>query len=121
VIDRVEGGYVLRLCLVNLGNQVLWQALAVDLHGVAVGCAAAADGDVRQCFPGLVALTRQARDHACGGIVLVQGGAELLSRLRQLLLERVRLEHNGVPLVLEGAEQRGDGGEVRRARGDDLW
>jgi hypothetical protein len=32
----------------------------------------------------------------------------------------VGLEHDGVPLVLEGAEQRGDGGEVGRARRDDL-
>jgi hypothetical protein len=111
--------HVLCLCLVDLRDQLVGQRLAVDLHGVAVG-AAAADGHVRQRLACLVSLARHARNHARGGIVLVQRGAELLSRLRQLLLERVCLEHNGVPLVLEGAEQRGDRREVGRARGDDL-
>jgi hypothetical protein len=112
--------YVLCLCLVDPGDQLFGQRLAVDLHGVAVGAAAAADGDVGQRLACLVSLARHARNHARGGIVLVERRAELLSCLRQLLLERVCLEHNGVPLVLEGAEQRGDRREVRRTRGDDL-
>lgn len=40
--------------------------------------------------------------------------------MRQLLLQRVCFEHNGVPFVLEGAQESGDGCEVWRAGVDDL-
>lgn len=111
--------YILLLCLVNRGGERLRQRLAIDLHGISA-VAAAADGHVRQGLAGLVPLTRQPRHHAGRRIVLVQRCAQLLSCLRKLLLERVCLEDNGVPLVLEGAEERGDGCEVRWAWGDDL-
>lgn len=80
-----------------------------------------ADGHIGQRFTRLVPLARQSRNHPCRRVVLIQRRAELLSRLRQLLLERVCFEHNGVPLVLENAEQRRDRREIRRPRRDDLW
>jgi hypothetical protein len=110
----------LLLCRVDLGGKRLRQRLAVNLHSLAVGGTASADGHIRQGIASFVAFPCQTRDDACGSIVLVEGSAELLSRLRQLLLERVRLEHNGVPLVLESAEQGGDRCEIRRAGCDDL-
>lgn len=110
--------YVLLLCLVHLGNKLLGQRLAVDLHGIAI--AAAANGDVRERLSRLVPLTRQSCDYARRRIVLVQRRAQLLSCLCQLLFEGVCLEYNGVPLILEGAEKRRDRGEVRRPRADDL-
>lgn len=110
---------LLLLCLVNLGGERLRQRLAIDLHGIAA-VAATADGHIRQSFAGLVPLARQSRNYASSRIVLVERCAQLLSCLRELLLKRVRLEHNGVPFVLEGAEKRGDRCEVRRARVDDL-
>jgi hypothetical protein len=110
--------YALLLCLVNLGDKLLRQRLAVDLHSIAI--VAAADGDVRERLSGLVPLTRQSRNYARCRVVLIQRCAQLLSCLRQLLLEGVCLEYDGVPLILEGAEERRDGCEVRRSRADDL-
>jgi len=115
----VVEAYVLCLCLVDLGDQLLGQFLAVDLHRIAVA-GASCYGDIRQRLSRFISLTCQPRDYSCGRIVLVEGSAELLSRLRQLLLERVRLEDEGVPLVLEGIEERRYRREVRRARRDDL-
>jgi hypothetical protein len=74
------------LCFVDLGDKLIRQSLAVHLHRIAAGCSAAADGDVGQCLACLISLARQARNHSRGCVVLVEGGAELLSRLRQLLL-----------------------------------
>lgn len=51
--------------------------------------------------------------------MLVQSSAELLARLCELLLQLVRLEGDGIPFVLEGGEEGGDGGERRRAGTDD--
>lgn len=96
------------MCLVDLGDQLLGQSLTIDLHGVAIGSSASTDGDIGKSLSCLVPLARQACDNAGGRVVLVEGGAKLLSRLRQLLLECVRLKDNGVPLVLEGAEERRD-------------
>ena len=51
--------------------------------------------------------------------MLIQGRGELFSRAGELLLEVICLEGEVVPFVLEGGEQRGDGGECGRARADD--
>lgn len=103
------------LRLVHLGGQFLGQALVVHLHRVPIGSAATADGHVGQRLPRLVSFARQSRNNARRGVILVERSAQLLPRLRELLLQRKRLEHNRVPLVLERAEQRRDRGEVRRA------
>lgn len=107
--------HILLLRLVHLGGQLLGQALVVHLHRVSIGSASTADGNIRQRFPRLVSFTRQSRNHARRSVILVQRRAQLLPRLRKLLLQRKRLEHNRIPLVLERAEQRRDRGEVRRA------
>lgn len=51
--------------------------------------------------------------------MLVERGGELLARPRKLLLEVIRLEREGVPFILEGGEEGGDGCESGRARTDD--
>lgn len=51
--------------------------------------------------------------------MLVQGRRQLLPRPRQLFPRVVCLEHQGVPLVLKGLEQRRQRCEVWRARSDD--
>jgi hypothetical protein len=72
--------YALLLCLVNLGDKLLRQRLAVDLHSIAI--AAAADGDVRERLSCLVSLLLQACNYACRRLDLVERCAQLLSCLR---------------------------------------
>ena len=64
----------------------------------------------------LVALAHQPRYHAARRVVLVQRLRELLARVVEVRLERVRLEHERVPLVLERREQARQRRRVRRAR-----
>ena len=42
--------------------------------------------------------------------MLVQGGSEFFPRARELFLQVVGLEGEGIPFVLEGGEEGGDGG-----------
>ena len=105
---------------VHLGRDLCRQRLAIDLHAVAVRHGAAGvDGHLGQGIARLVALLRQSRDDADRGVVLVQRRAEFLPRLSQLLAQRVRLQRQRVPLVLEHRQQRRDRRQRRRPRPDD--
>ena len=112
--------HILLLQLVHVLHQVVGETLVVYRHGVAVRSARARarrrHGDVGQGIARLVPLAGQARNDAHGSVVLVEGGGQLLPRAGQLLAGVVRLEHQGVPLVLEGLEQRRQRREVWRAR-----
>src|ERR1700753_3581035 len=56
--------------------------------------------------------------HANPRFVLVQCRAKLLSRLRQLLLQCIGLEGNGIPFILKGGEEGRYGGQSWRSRSD---
>lgn len=116
-VIRLQGNSLL-LCLFHKSYKLLRQALAVHLHGIAL--AASTDGDVGQCLARLVSLLGYPRDDPRRRIVLVQRSTQLLPRLRQVLLERMRLQNQRIPLVLEGAEHGRYRGEVGRARSDDI-
>ena len=55
-------------------------------------------------------LTNSPSDDPAGGVVLVQGVAELLPGCLQLLPEGEAVQHHGVPLVLQRLEDGGDRG-----------
>lgn len=50
--------------------------------------------------------------------MLVERGGELLADLGELLAEGMGLESKGVPFVLEGSKEGGDGSKGWRARAD---
>lgn len=63
----------------------------------------------------VVSLLDQPRDDAARSIMLVEGLPQLLPRRIQLLLERERLEHQSVPLVLKEREHPGDAARTHGA------
>lgn len=108
--------------LINLVCKLFRQRLGIHRHGVTARSASrhtSGDGDPGEGIARLVALPCEPRNHANGGIVLVEGGGELLARAGQLLLDVESLKGERVPLVLEGREQRGYGSERGRPRADD--
>lgn len=108
------------MCLIDVSSELLGQRLVVHSHLVSVGSAATSrHGDPRERRSRLVAFFGQPRDDADGGIVLVEGIGQLVACLRQLLLELEGLEGQGVPLVLEGRQEGGDGGQGGRPRAHD--
>lgn len=79
-----------RLCLVHLGNDLVGQGLAIDMHSIAIRYTIRRttsylhSGQRISCF---IPLSLQSRNHPLCRIIVVQRGAQLLSSLGQLLLE----------------------------------
>mmetsp|Transcript_39681 Transcript_39681/g.68004 ORF Transcript_39681/g.68004 Transcript_39681/m.68004 type:complete len:231 (+) Transcript_39681:1338-2030(+) len=64
----------------------------------------------------VVPLLDQPRDHAASCVVLVEGLGKLLPQVLVLLLQRVGLQHQSVPLVLEQIKHARDAGGRHRPR-----
>lgn len=86
-------GVILLLCCLHSCYQRLRQPLGVHLHRITIrrSRASRTNRDLRQRIPRLVPLPLQSRNHPRRRVILVQRGAQLLPRLRKLLLELERL------------------------------
>ena len=69
---------------------------------------------------GSVAFSNETSNDAAGCVLCVEGIAQLLPGIVILLFQREGLQDEGVPFVLKGVEESGDGGRGWRSRGCSL-
>lgn len=103
------------LCALNPCEDSLRKASRIHLHSLSAGSTSAAgtDRNLRQRITSLISFLGQTSDHANGGVMLIQGGAQFLPGLGQGLSQGVCFQGEGIPFFLEHAEEGGNGGEGR--------
>lgn len=105
---------ILLLRLFYPSNNGSRQPLTVNLHCISIrSIGAVCSRGYRhpgQSIACLVPLLLQARNHLFGRVIVVEGSAELLPRLGQLLLQLKCLEDERIPFGLERGQEGGDGG-----------
>lgn len=104
-----------------MGSELFGQGFVVDSHVIAISRTTRGRGnrDPRESSSRIVALLGQAGDDPNGSVMLVKGVGQLVTCLRQLLLEAERVESQGIPFVLEGGKEGGDRCQGRGSGLDD--